>query len=72
MLEVVCVPQEAGYGMGWAVGEHNLVLYVYYGRIAGRYHIWVQDALTMTVAIFGRVGLETNLEKTKALVCTPG
>ena len=41
-------------------------------QIAERYHIRVQDALTVTMAMFGRLGLETNLEKTKALVCTPG
>ena len=31
----------------------------------------MQDALMVTVTMFRRVGLETNLEKTKALVCTP-
>ena len=42
------------------------------GRIAGRDHEWVQNALTVTVAMFRRMGLETNLEKTKLMVCTPG
>ena len=53
------------------MGERNLVFYADNGRIAGRYHIWVQDALTETVEMFRRVGIDTNLEKTKALVCTP-
>ena len=26
-LEVVCGPQEARHGIGWVVGERNLVLY---------------------------------------------
>ena len=27
VLDVVCIPQEAQYGMGWAAGEINLVFY---------------------------------------------
>ena len=38
--------------MGWAAGEHNLIFYVDDRRIGGRDHIWVQDALTVSVAIF--------------------
>ena len=52
MLEVVCDPQEARHGMGWAAGEHNPIFYADDRRIVERYHIWVQDALTVSVAIF--------------------
>ena len=72
VLDVVCIPQEAQRGMGWAAGEINLVLYADGGRKAGRNHEWVQDALTVTVDMFRRMGLEANLEKIKAMVCTPG
>ena len=58
--------------MGWAAGERNLVFYEDDRRIAGRDLIWVQDALAVIVEAFRRVGLETNLEKTKEMVCTPG
>ena len=58
--------------MGWAAGERNLVFYADDGRILGQDHEWVQDALSITVAMFCRMGLETNLENTKAMVCTPG
>ena len=51
-LEVVCSPQEARHGMGWATGERNLIFYAEDGRIGGRDHIWVQDALTVSVMIF--------------------
>ena len=51
-FEVVYGPQEAQHRMGWPAGESNLVLYADYGRIAGRDHISVQDALTVTVAMF--------------------
>ena len=57
VLEVVCSPQEAKYGMGWAAGEMNLVLYVDDGRIKGRYHEWVQDVLIVTVDMLRRMGL---------------
>ena len=58
--------------MGWEAGERNLVFCLDDGRIAGRYHEWVQDALTVTVSTFRRIGLYTNLDKTKAMMCTPG
>ena len=67
-LEVVCAPLEAQHGMGWVAGESNLVFYADDRRIGGRDHIWVQDVLTVSVVIFRRIGLETNLENTKALV----
>ena len=57
MLEVVCGPQEVRHGMSWAAGERNLILYADAGRIGGRYRIWVQDALTVSVAMFQRVVL---------------
>ena len=71
VLEVFFGPQESRHRMGWAAGERNLVFYADDGKIVGRDHIWVQDALTATVAMFSRVGLDTDLEETKALVCTP-
>ena len=57
--------------MEWAAGERKPIFYADNGRIGGRYHIWVQDALPVSVAMFQQMRLETNLEKTKALVCTP-
>ena len=42
------------------------------GWIAGQDHIWVQDAMTVKVVMFNSVGLNTNLDKTKSMVCTPG
>ena len=61
VLDVVCGPQEAHNGLRWAVGERNLIFYANKGRIAGQDHMWVQDALSVTVAMFCRMGLETNL-----------
>ena len=52
MLEVVCGPQEARHGMGWEAGERSLIFYAGDRRIGGRDHIWVQDALTVSVAMF--------------------
>ena len=71
-LELVCAPQEAPHRTGWAAGERNLIFYAENGRIGGRDHIWVQDALPVSVDMFQQMGLDTKLEKNKALVCTPG
>ena len=71
LLEV-CGSQEAQHGLGWAAGEHNICFYADDRRILGHNSIWVQTALMDMVRIFERVVLQTNLSKTKAMVCIPG
>ena len=44
-----------------AAGERNLVFYADDRRISGRDYNWVQDSLIVTVVMFRRVSLETNL-----------
>ena len=63
VLVVVCGPQEAQNGMGWTAGERNMVFYADDRQISVRDHIWVQDALKVTVAMLTRVGIDTNMEK---------
>ena len=70
VLEEVFSPQEAQHGMGWAAGEINLVFCANDRRILGRDHDWVQDALSVTVAMFRHMVLETNLEKPRRW-CVP-
>ena len=53
------------------MGDRNLIFYADDRRTVGRDHIRVQYALTVTVAMFGLVGIDTNLDKTKALVRNP-
>ena len=72
VLGVVCIPQEAQHGLVWEAGERNIIFYANNGRIAGRDYVWVQDALSVTVAMFRRMGLEKNLENNKTIVFTPG
>ena len=72
VLDVVCRPQESQHILGWADGERNLVLHANDVRIAGQDHDWVKDVLTVTVSMFRRMRLKTNLEKNKYMVCTPG
>ena len=72
VLEEVCSLQESQHNMGWEAREMNIVFNADDGSIAGRDHEWVQETLTVTVAMFQRMGLETNLDKTKAMVCTLG
>ena len=72
VLEEVCGPHEAHYWLVWVAGESNLTFYADDRWIVGRDPDWLQESLVMTVDMFGRVELETNLEKTKAIFCTPG
>ena len=53
------------------MGGRNLVFYMYDGSIVGRDHEWVYDTLVVAVTMFCRIILEANLEKTKAMLCTP-
>ena len=72
VLDVVYRPQEDHHVLEWVAGKQNIIFYANDGRIAGRDHVWFQDAMLVMVAIFRRIGLETNLENTKTMVCTPG
>ena len=72
VLMEVCVPQEAHYIFGWAVGDHNGVFYADDSRIARHNPIWVQTTLAATVRMFESVGMRKNIGKTKAIVFNPG
>ena len=72
VLDVVCGPQEAQHGLGWATVESNLIFYAKDSMISGWDNELVQDAISVTVEIFRRMGLEKSFNKTKAMVCTPG
>ena len=72
VLEELCGPKESQFCWGWAAEEQNILFYADGGRIVGQDHIWVQDALIVTVAMFCWMGLEDNLEKNKLMMCTPG
>ena len=71
-LQDICGPQEAQHGFGWSAGEHTIYFYADNGQISGKDLIWEQAALTKMVIMFERVGLHTDLNKTKAMICTPG
>ena len=68
-LQEVCGPQEAQHGFRWSAGE--ICFYADDGWVSGQNPIWVQTALTTMVRIFERVVLQTNLKKTKAMICMP-
>ena len=72
VLNVVCGTQEAQHSLGWAAGERNMLFNDEYGRIARQDHKWLQDTLSVTVAMFRRMSLETNLENSNTMICTPG
>ena len=38
--------------MGWAAVECNLIFYADDRRIGGREHVWVQDAVRVSVKMF--------------------
>ena len=58
--------------MGRVAGESNLVFYADNVWIMGRDTDWVQEELEIIVDMFRRVGMEKNLDKMKAMICTQG
>ena len=70
-LQEICGPQESQHGFVWEAEDPNICFYADDGRISGRNTILVQTALTAMVIMFERVGLQTNMSKTKAMICTP-
>ena len=72
VLDEVCGTQDSQHRLVYFAGERKLVFYANNGMIAGRDHEWVQNILKVTLAMFRRLGLGTNLDKTKSMVCTPG
>ena len=62
-------PQGAQYGFGWLAREHNICFYADNVLISVQDPIWVQTELTKMVRMFEIVGLQTNLNKTKSVIC---
>ena len=54
------------------MGENNICFYADDGQIAGLDPIWVHTAMMTMVRMFERFGLQTNLNKTKAMICKTG
>jgi len=59
-------------GLGLMVKERLVLFFVDDGLIAARNHEWLQMAIAKLSELFERVGLRTNIQKTKAMTCTPG
>jgi len=57
---------------GLAVKELLLPFCADDGMIASRDPAWLQEALTVLVALFRRAGLEIHVKKTKVMICHPG
>jgi Reverse transcriptase (RNA-dependent DNA polymerase) len=59
-------------GLGRTVREQLVLFCADDGLIASRNHEWLQMALARLCELFERVGLRTNVQKTKTMTCTPG
>ena len=53
------------------MGEINLVFYADDGKIVWQEHEWVLDAMAVTVAMLCTIELESDINKTKPMVCPP-
>jgi Reverse transcriptase (RNA-dependent DNA polymerase) len=56
-------------GLGLTVAERLALFYADDGLIASTNTQWLQQALDALVTLFRRIGLETNVAKTKMMTC---
>jgi hypothetical protein len=73
------MPSEALIGERVGGGGHRppdghffAVFYVDDAYLASRDPVFLQRAIDLIVELFARVGLKTNVQKTQAMICTPG
>ena len=57
---------------GYELGENIFKIDEYNRRISVVESICVQEFFRVFVALFEQIGIHINLDKTKAMVCTPG
>ncbi len=58
-------------GLGMTVAEKLAAFYADDGLLSSTNAPWLQQALTVLVDVFKRIGLSTNAAKTKTMVCYP-
>jgi hypothetical protein len=63
---------DASDGLGDNITKRAALFYADDGLLASPDREWLQDAFTVLVDMFARVGLRTNTEKTQVMICTPG
>jgi hypothetical protein len=59
-------------GFRQTVQEQLALFYANDGLLAARNHLWLQMVLLRLCELFERLGLRTNVQKTKTMTCTPG
>ena len=59
-------------GLRWRVSGRQVLFYADDGYLGSTDREWLQAALDALIPLFERVGLKTNVAKTKSMVCFPG
>jgi hypothetical protein len=62
----------ATHGMGQSIAQRLTLLYADDSLLGARNSTWLESAAQSLVDILGRLGLEANTTKTKAMTCLPG
>jgi hypothetical protein len=63
-------PRHDGFGL--TAAEFMAIFYADDGLTSSTDHVWLQDAFDKLIDLFRRVGLQTNVAKTKSMTCYPG
>jgi hypothetical protein len=71
-LSLVLDGAESDDGIGRSVAEQLVLFYADDGLVASRNVEWLQMAVDCLSELFTRVGLRTNIAKTKVMICEAG
>jgi hypothetical protein len=71
-LSQVCSNAVVMDGLDYEVGEKCVLFYADHGLVGAMDKDWVQESFDTLINLFERVGLRTNTQKTKAMICTLG
>ena len=63
---------DSAEGLGHNVTQRAAFFYADDGLVASPDKQWLQQAFEVLSDLFARMGLKTNTEKTKVMICTPG
>ena len=71
-LSVVSNDPDDAYALGDNISTRAVLFYVDDGLIGSTNPEWLQESFHVLVDLFARVGLLTNTDKTKVMICQPG
>jgi hypothetical protein len=66
------INKEVASGVFSTACREIIAFFVDDGLVESRDHVWLQSPMGILITLFKGIGLRTNPEKTKVIMCIPG